>query len=124
MHNSLDRVARRVVERSGETAEMNLRVADALTLALDAAAARALSVGETADPHLALERAVFTLDGAPARSDGALRACAYPVADSLGAELDLAVQHATTIGVAVDVQDGCGRLIASATVQYSVLAAI
>lgn len=124
MNDNLDRVARRVVERSGEISETNLRVANTLTIALEAAATRALSVGERTNPHLALQRVVFTMDETPAQSDGVLLAHGYPVTDSLGAELDLAVQHATTIGVAVEVRDECGRPIASASVEYNVLARI
>jgi hypothetical protein len=95
-------------------------VSQLLSAALSAAANRALAAAPNHTIELVLRGIVFTVDRELDNSCGLIRAHAYPLADPLGASLDLAVHGISNVAVAVEVFATRGARIATASVEYTI----
>jgi hypothetical protein len=120
MNDELDELAQTLRERSAEVSVASDYVSQLLSIVLSAAANRALAAAPNHTIELVLREIVFTVDQELDNSYGLTRAHAYPLADPLGASLDLAVRGISNIAVAVEVFARRDAPIAAATVQYTI----
>lgn len=91
-----------------------------LSSAMTAAGARVLAEISQPNADLVLRRVVFTIEDLQAdESTEAIRAVAYPLADPVSAQLDLAVQGRCAVGAAVDIFGRADRSLATATFEYA-----
>ena len=123
MSDKPDLLASALSQRLSDVLRTSDHAARLLSTAVSAAAARALTAAPSQSTELVLRRLVFTMDRELEESAEAIRAQAYPLADPLGASLDLAVRGTSRVGVAVEVFDARGFPLATVTTEFSIRAA-
>jgi hypothetical protein len=122
MSDELDRVTHALRNRVADVSRSSDYIAELLSTTVCAAANRALTVAPNLSSELVLQGIVFTVERELANSSGIIRAQAHPLADPLGASLDLAVRGLSTVSVAVEVFAGHGPAVATASVEYAIRA--
>jgi hypothetical protein len=120
MSEGLERAARRASAGCESISDEARWLGWLLDSVVSAAAARVMTTVSHPAVDLCVRRVVFTMDSATWGPGEPVCARAYPVADSAAANLDLAVQGASTVGVGVDLIDACGLVIEGASVEYAV----
>jgi hypothetical protein len=122
MSDELDRVTHALRNHAADASRRSDDIAELLSTAVCAAANRAFTAAPNLSSELVLQGIVFSVERELETSSGIIRAQAHPLADPLGTSLDLAVRGQSTVSVAVEVFNGHGPAVATASVEYAIRA--